>query len=102
MPFHHLQTQFLTSLHSYPPSHPSYPHPSVLHAICALASRHSGRTEVFSGSTPDWSAPPLSDTLDPDSFGAKHAEYAKTYMEEEFKKGERLFDALIGDRKSVV
>ncbi|KAL7418208.1 hypothetical protein BDY24DRAFT_12994 [Mrakia frigida] len=91
------KTQFLTSLHSLPPSHPGYPHPSVLHAICALASRFSGRTEVTPASTSFDSEgiPTLKDTVDMDSFGGKHAEFAKGYMEEEFRKGERLFDALL-------
>jgi len=43
--------------------------------------------------------PTLKDTVDMDSFGGKHAEFAKNYMEEEFRKGERLFDALIGELK---
>jgi hypothetical protein len=85
--------RFMVSLTTLNPSHPAYPHPAVLHAIVAIAARHSGIPEV--------QHPLFTECADgkykevDGGFGGKHAAFARREMEEEFKKGERLFDTLV-------
>lgn len=89
------QTRLLSNFNSLPPTHPSYPHPAILHAICAHVARHSGLPEV--GSIPeDLGCGPIN-TLDPESFEGRHALWAKQELEREYSVGGRLMDVMLGE-----
>jgi hypothetical protein len=82
-----------------------------LQAIAAVTALHSGRAEVrpsmsdyrFAASLGNGNGDYLRcehkdpGGIDEASFGAKQAAFAKAEMELEFGRGERLFDALIGE-----
>lgn len=67
----------------------------MLHAIVAIAARHSGLPEV---QQPLFTECPDGKYKEVDGgFGGKHAAFARRAMDEEFKIGERLFDTLVGE-----
>lgn len=96
--FHY--TSFMTSL-SLPPSHPKFPSPAVLHAICALGSLYTAA--VTSPPFPDygkvdpeeifWQRNRLKEDR-PDSFAEEQAKYAKDTAEHLKYLGQDLFQVL--------
>lgn len=95
--------RFMTRL-SLPPTHSNFPHPSLLHSICAIASAwcdpkvydpngqapnpESTRAEFFSRSGPAPAAPEIL------PFSLRHAAFAKDAIHDGLNTGSRLFDVV--------
>jgi hypothetical protein len=79
----------LTNL-NYPPTHPDFPHPALLHAICATASRFTlhGRLDpmVSSMALPP-NGPPVRD-----KFAEFHANKTRGYVNQTMSNGQNIFD----------
>ncbi|KAF8325796.1 uncharacterized protein EI90DRAFT_3071770 [Cantharellus anzutake] len=111
--FHHVsrasrlihRPSFLAALHEGPNS-PRYPAPSLLHAICAIASIYS--PDIPGKPLPDLKCRPAYDCFIPledleleqgmsaglsGSFGVEHASVSKALMEFDIRIGARLFDS---------
>ncbi|KAF8496657.1 hypothetical protein JB92DRAFT_3225901 [Gautieria morchelliformis] len=73
---------FMASL-AYPPSHPEFPHPALLHAICATASRWTSH-DVSVGS----------DGARRDRFAEFHASKTRTYIDQTMASGAQIFAVL--------
>ncbi|KAH7104453.1 hypothetical protein BKA62DRAFT_692280 [Auriculariales sp. MPI-PUGE-AT-0066] len=73
---------FIASL-ILPPTHPDFPHPAILHAMCASASR--------------WTSPELQFTAQPrrrDRFAEFHAKKARSYIDSTMSSGSQIFSVL--------
>lgn len=85
-----------------PPTHSNFPHPSLIHAICAAAAARCPE-EVYSKSTRDkqWAKLGFSvnvSTCNSESiktgFGLRQAMFAKEAVQEGLNTGDRLFDVV--------
>ncbi|KAI0660380.1 hypothetical protein C8Q70DRAFT_1052957 [Cubamyces menziesii] len=91
----HMST-FMTSL-SLPPSHPKFPLPAILHAMCALGS-------MYTASVSPTPSPPLPsycpgggnalNSSDSDSFGEQQIRFAKDAIEVALRTTSDLFSVL--------
>ncbi|EKD04083.1 hypothetical protein A1Q2_01558 [Trichosporon asahii var. asahii CBS 8904] len=95
--------RFMTRL-SLPPTHSNFPHPSLLHSICAISSAWcdpkvydpngqapdptATRAEFFSRSGPTPAAPEIL------PFSLRHAAFAKDAIHDGLNTGSRLFDVV--------
>lgn len=68
---------------SLPPSHPEFPHPALLHAICATASRWTSRDVSVSA-----------DGARRDRFAEFHASKTRTYIDQTMASGAQIFAVL--------
>ena len=68
---------------AYPPSHPEFPHPALLHAICASASRWTSR-DVTVGT----------DGQRRDRFAEFHASKTRGYIDQTMVSGAQIFAVL--------
>ncbi|KAL7412011.1 hypothetical protein BDY24DRAFT_394313 [Mrakia frigida] len=106
------RTRFVTRM-ALPPTHELFPHPAVLHSICAIAARYtslplhapadvirdaplskkarSKRSRLDEGSKPtkDGLTAPIDDE---DDFGAIHAQWTKIYFEQSVKNPDEWLD----------
>ncbi|KAF7967188.1 hypothetical protein HWV62_35620 [Athelia sp. TMB] len=80
----HMQT-FMASL-TYPPSHPKFPIPPVLHAICAVSTLYTSM--VSSPPLPNYSG------VKPNSFAEQQARFAKTTIDKYLYLGDNLVPVL--------
>ncbi|KAF8584497.1 hypothetical protein K439DRAFT_1346065 [Ramaria rubella] len=76
------RSSFMASL-AFPPSHPEFPHPALLHAICATASRWTSR-DVSVGS----------DGARRDRFADFHASKTRSYIDQTMASGAQIFAVL--------
>ena len=95
------RARFLARL-ALPPTHSSFPHPSLIHAICSSASawcspalyqtaRDKGKTSL--GFNDPTSRESFSNTNNMD-FGLKQAAHGKEAVQDGLNTGNRLFDVV--------
>lgn len=75
---------------NYPPTHPDFPHPALLHAICATASRYTFRGRLDSAlnmTDTQQSAVPQRDR-----FAEFHANKTRAYVNATMSNGQNIFD----------
>jgi hypothetical protein len=68
---------------SLPPTHPKFPHVSLLHALCAVATRFVEPNELDMDKETYWKAE--------DSPSDYHAKHAKMAIDEAIVRGLKLF-----------
>ncbi|KAG9002928.1 hypothetical protein FRB94_003455 [Tulasnella sp. JGI-2019a] len=69
-----------------PPTHPDFPHPALLHAICASASRWT-LASMYSRDTRRG---------DRDKFAEFHANKTRMYIDQTIASGQNIFSVLLG------
>jgi hypothetical protein len=82
---------------NYPPTHPDFPHPALLHAICATASRFTLRGRMDPNSSDAASlaaAAPGTNPSQPlrDRFAEFHANKTRMYVNQTMSNGQNIFD----------
>jgi len=65
------------------PRDPSFPHPAILHAICASASRYSSQNSII-----------LPDGTRSDKFAQFHANKTRHYIDKTMASGEEIFSVM--------
>src|SRR5689334_12110435 len=80
---------------NYPPTHPDFPHPALLHAICATSSRFTLRGRL-DASTNSLSMSPQGGGGAPlrDKFAEFHANKTRAYVNQTMSNGRNIFDVL--------
>lgn len=92
-----------------PPLHVDFPHPALLHAICASAARYSAAVKVYSvqelvekslSNPPEKNAPGQSSSLDEEAqnepcFAERHWKYCNMEIRYDNCQGTKLFDILL-------
>lgn len=76
---------------NYPPTHPDFPHPALLHAICATASRYTLRGK-FDRSLNNFNMSPPSAPAMRDKFAEFHATKTRGYVNATMSNGQNIFD----------
>ncbi|CCA70160.1 hypothetical protein PIIN_04099 [Serendipita indica DSM 11827] len=75
---------------NYPPTHPDFPHPALLHAICATASRYTFRGRLDSALN---AADAQQSTVPQrDRFAEFHANKTRAYVNATMSNGQNIFD----------
>lgn len=70
---------------SLPPTHPDFPHPALLHAICASASRWTTATKSTR----------MTAKGERDRFAEFHAAKTRTYIDQTIATGQNIFSVLL-------
>lgn len=76
----------------YPPTHPDFPHPALLHAICATASRFTLRGKLDNSMLSQNMSPPNSGPPMRDKFAEFHAGKTRAYVNQTMSNGQNIFD----------
>lgn len=76
---------------NYPPTHPDFPHPALLHAICATSSRFTLRGRLDASMTSLSMSPQGAAPLR-DKFAEFHANKTRAYVNQTMSNGQNIFD----------